>query len=182
MPAMQPAKPWAASKNAALASVTCDGRREQLGRDVVGPSRRWRTSSSKLDRPARPDRPVAQQPADDPRARLGRRPEAERRQQVEHDVVVVAGVEGDVVAAGLGDGADHVERLVAVERGDLDRDDALDLGEPPPERDRSSRPAHGRLEVEADERDHPGDGPAVGQQLVVVGVAPAPPRLSRPAW
>ncbi len=49
--------------------------------------------------------------------------------EVGDDGVVVAGVEGDVVPAGVDDGADHVERLVAVERGDLDGDDVGDLGE-----------------------------------------------------
>ena len=87
-----------------------------------------------------------------------------------HDVVVVAGVERDVVAAGLGDGADHVERLVAVERRHLDGDHVLDLGEPPPERVRQHAPADGRLQVEADQRDDLGHRAAVGDQRVVVGV------------
>src|SRR5687768_13173925 len=68
----------------------------------------------------RPNRPVAQQPANDPafdRLVAGR--DAVRREQVHHDVVVVARVQRDVIAPRLGDGADDVERLIAVERRHL---------------------------------------------------------------
>ena len=99
MPAMQPAKSWAASKNAALASVVADGQTKQSAGIASGPARR-RGSVEQLDRPASPDRPVAQQPAHDPPLDLAAADlEAVRGQQVEHDVVVVAGVKGDVVAA-----------------------------------------------------------------------------------
>ena len=58
----------------------------------------------------------------------------ERRDEVEHDVVVVAGIERDaVLGAGLGNAAQHVERAVAIERRDLDGDDVVDRGEPGPE-------------------------------------------------
>ena len=68
--------------------------------------------------------------------------EAERRDEVADDVVVVAGVERDVVAARFGDGADHVERLIAIERRDLDRHDPRNLRETPPERVRQRPSAH----------------------------------------
>ena len=168
---MQPAKPLAASKKAALASVTSMPRRSSSGR---APGRRRDAALAlveQLDRPAS-SRPPSARAA---RRRSGARPssadgEAERREQVGDDVVVVAGVERDVVAPGLGDGPDDVERLVAVERRDLDRDDVLDLGEAPPERVRQQPAAHRGLEVEADERDDLGDGAAVGDERVVVRV------------
>ena len=173
---MQPAKPLAASKKAALQSVTSTARRSSSAGIGPPPSMaRWH-SLQQFDRLSRPDRPVAQQPADDPALDRAARPrEAVRRQQVQHDVVVVAGVERDVVAARLGHGADDVERLVAVERRDLDGDDVLDLGEPPPERERQHAAAHRRLQVEAHDRQDLGDGAAVGDQLVVARRPSAPP-------
>ena len=45
-----------------------------------------------LDRASRPDAPMPQQAADDPPA------QGIRREQVEHDVIIVAGVERDVAA------------------------------------------------------------------------------------
>src|SRR3954453_17535241 len=92
--------------------------------------------------------------------------EAVRREQVEHDVVVITGVERDVVAARVGDGADNVDGLVPVERRDLYGDDVLDLGEPSPERIRQDPAADGGLKVKADDRDDVGDGAGVGGQLV----------------
>src|SRR5215210_5072652 len=69
----------------------------------------------------RPNRPVAQQAADD--AALGETVAAQVKvvggEQVQGDVVVVARVQGDVVAAGLGDRADDVERLIPIERRHL---------------------------------------------------------------
>ena len=59
--------------------------------------------------------------------------EAVGGKKVGDDVVVVAGVEGDVIAAGFHDGAHDVEGLIAVERGHLDGDDVFDLGEATPE-------------------------------------------------
>src|ERR1041385_5516550 len=44
-----------------------------------------------------------------------------RLQKVPHNVVVVAGVQRDIVAPRLRHRAYHVDRLVAVERRDLDR-------------------------------------------------------------
>jgi hypothetical protein len=49
--------------------------------------------------------------------------DAERQQQVEDDVVVVAGIERDAVdRLRLDEAADDVERVVAVEGGGLDGD------------------------------------------------------------
>ena len=81
-----------------------------------------------------------------PTARAARRrsrtrpppPTPERGQQVGDDVVVVAGVERDVRRGRSRRAPAHVERLVAVERRDLDRHDARDLDERAPERVASS--------------------------------------------
>lgn len=80
--------------------------------------------AEKLHGRVSPHAPVAQQAADDA-ARDGFSPmrEGERRKQVGDDGVVVAGVEREIVAAGVGDSADYIDRLVAVKRRQLDGDD-----------------------------------------------------------
>src|SRR5947209_631573 len=103
---MHPAKPFLASKSAALASVS------------------WA--------------PVAP---------------GEGGDEVGHDRVVVARVEGDVGAAARGQGAGDVERRVAIEGGHLDGHHGLDLEERSPEGLVQDPSADGRLEVEAEERD-----------------------------
>ncbi len=124
-----------------------------------------------FDRFARPNRPVAEQPADDTALRRSAvHLEAVGRNQIQNDVVVVPRVEGDVVAPGLRDRADHVERLVAIERRDLDGCDVLQLCEPPPERVRQRPAAHRRLKVETDQRYHLSHAPAVRDKPVVIGV------------
>ena len=65
MPAMHPAKPLAASKNAALASVTSTPARSSARRHRARARRRV-TLAEQRDRALRPHRPVAEQAADDP--------------------------------------------------------------------------------------------------------------------
>ena len=80
--------------------------------------------------------------------------ELKLREQIEHDVVVVARVERDVArATGLGDRAHHVEGLIAVERGDLDAGNIRHLGKPSPEVGRKQAPARRRLEIESEHGD-----------------------------
>src|SRR5918912_382226 len=122
MPAIQPAKSCRASKTAAFMSVTAGA--------SAGP-------------PAAPRRPARASP---PAARLAR----EGRHEVDDDAVVVAGVEREVVAPGVGHGAHDVVRPIAAERGDLDRPHARQLGERPPERVVEDASADGGLEVEAE--------------------------------
>ena len=92
----------------------------------------------------------------------------DRGGEVEQDVVVIAGIDGDpLLGAGLDDAAHHVERAVAVERRGLDRDRVVDPGEAPPEPGRQHPPADRRLEVEPDQRDLAGDQAAVLDQRVL---------------
>ena len=128
-PAMQPWKSLATSKNALLQSVTRLSSASSSASIAPPLARRaalQRSSSSTASRvhtdqwPSRPPRKrtVTGAPS---------RAHRERRHQVEHDVVVVAGVERDpVLGAGRDDAADDVERAIAVERRDLDRDDVVD--------------------------------------------------------
>ena len=69
------------------------------------------------------------------------------------------------LAAARRERAHDVERLVAVERGDLDRDDRLDLEEAAPEALVEEAPADRRLEVEPDERQHLAHRAAVRDEL-----------------
>ena len=66
--------------------------------------------------------------------------------------------------------ASDVERAIAIERRDLDRDDALDVQEGAPERRVEDAAADGRLKVEADHGDDLGDRAAMLEQRRVVGI------------
>ena len=92
------------------------------------------TFLEEFDRFPGPDGPMPKQTAHDAASdRLSLLSERVRREQIQDDVVIVAGVKGDVVALGLDHGADHVQRLIAIERRDFDGDDIFDLGKAPPE-------------------------------------------------
>src|SRR5215813_1319614 len=101
-----------------------------------------------LDGALHPDAPVAEQPsldADGVRHALDH--DRERRNEVEDDVVVVAGIERDPVGcAGLDYASQDVEGAVAVERRNLDGDYVLDRGESALERDRKWDAANRRLQ------------------------------------
>ena len=91
---MQPRKALAASKIAPLASVTAAASVSKA---------RWNGRASVRDLPAtsmlghrdsRPERPMSQQAAHDPHRTLAS--QFEPRQQVEEDVIVIAGVQRDL--------------------------------------------------------------------------------------
>ena len=112
---------------------------------------------------------MAEQPAlDAHRNGLAVAHEAPGRDQVEQDVIVVAGVEGHaLLGAGLDDAPHHVQRAVAAEGRDLDRHHVLQRGEAAPEGGSEHDTAHRRLQVEADEGDALGEPGAVLQPLVL---------------
>ena len=97
-------------------------------------------------------------------------PPRKRREQIGHDRIVVARVERDVVASALGQRGRDVERAVAIERRDLDRDHAFDVEEAAPERPVEHASAHGRLQVEPDDRDDVRDAAAVIEDTPIVVV------------
>ena len=166
-PGMQPAKSLATSKKALLQSVTRESSASSSSSIRPAATARWIRSSictaprvQTLQCPSRPPRMRT-------RHRLAVALHRERREQVEHDVVVVAGVERDAVLGARGHhAADHVERAVAVEGRHLDRDDVVDRGEAAPELHRQGNAADRGLQVEADQRDHLRDRLAVRDQLV----------------
>src|SRR5436190_1978096 len=101
-----------------------------------------------------PNGPMAQESADHP-VNDGRAVAHDLvgREQVVHDVVVVASVESNIVAAAFGNGADYREGAIAVEGGDLDCASVLDLAEAAPKFDRQVDAADGGLKVKAEEAD-----------------------------
>ena len=93
----------------------------------------------------------------------------ERCQKIEHDVIVIAGVERHPpLSARRDDAADDIERAVAIERCDLDRNHLLDFGEPAPELPRELDTTNRRLKVEPHERYRQRHRAAVRNQLVFV--------------
>src|SRR5436309_16025631 len=68
----------------------------------------------------RPDCPMAQQAA---READGPRPEFKNREQVEQDVIIVSGVQRDLASpAGISNGPDNFDGLIAIEGSYLDGD------------------------------------------------------------
>ena len=122
-----------------------------------------------LHRRAHPDRPVAQEPtAETQRDRSAVAHDRVRRDQVQHDVIVVAGVEADALfGVRFGDAAHHVERTVAIERCDLDRHHVVDLRKAAPEPRAERDPADAGLQIEADERNLVGHLAAMRDQSIV---------------
>jgi len=118
-----------------------------------------------LDRLVRPAAPVAEESAANPHPLFaGSGDDPVPGQEVDYNVVIVAGVEGDV-APGFGDGAHHVESLVAVERRHLDCQHVVDLGELLPEFVRQRAAADAGLKVESDDRHDFRHGAAVFEHL-----------------
>ena len=95
----------------------------------------------------------------------------EWRQQIRDNRIVVARVERDVAAAAVGQGRHDIERAIAIEGGNLDRDDAIDLEKAAPERPIQDAAAHGGLQVEPDERDDLRHTPAVIEHALIIGLA-----------
>src|SRR5690606_10344881 len=97
------------------------------------------------------------------------------------DMVVVAGVEGDLVrAARRGQRSHDVERLIPIERGDLDRYDRFQLEEAAPKGVIEPPTAHRRLQVKPDDRDLFRDQAAMLDQTIVIGV-PERPEAEQPS-
>ena len=145
---------------------------EQLRRDLR-PAAVLREFREELRRLAGPDRPVAEQAARKALAAdlpvfVGKGVLGEK---VDDDVVVVAGVEGDLPAPG-GEGGrpDQLEGLVAVEGRALDGDDVFDRADLLPLIVGEHPPADRRLEVKADDRQHLRDG-AGPLDKIVLGIA-----------
>ncbi len=139
---MTPWKPLAASKKAALDLGDGAVERQQGGRHGLGVAHDL-AALEQFDRLLRPYRPVAEQ-ATGKTQRTGMGDKGQ--DQVEDDVVVIAGIERHPIGcARSGDAMHDVERRIAVERGDLDADHVVDLRETAPERfpERNAPPTAG---------------------------------------
>src|SRR5690606_16288680 len=157
------------------------GERQDVRRDLRG-AVHGAEALEELDRAAGPDGPLSEEPADDPAlARLAvgsTKPEG--RHEIEDDLIVVPGVERDVLASRRDDRPHDVERPVAIEAGDLDRDDVLDLGEAAPKGVRQLAPADRRLEIEAEDRDDLGDRAHVSEDRVLIRLIAEGPEAEKP--
>jgi hypothetical protein len=125
-----------------------------------------------FDGAAGPNGPLAQEAADDAaldHAVVGF--EAKGGEEIGDDVVIVAGVEGNIIAAGFGDGADYVDGLIAIEGSNFYRENIFDLGESPPEFIGQEASADGRLQVKADDRGDIGDLAAVAEKFFLRRIA-----------
>src|SRR5262245_47858278 len=96
--------------------------------------------------------------------------ETEWREEISNDGVIVAGVECNVVAPGFSNGADHINRLIAVERRNLDGDDIFDRRQPLPEGMREQTASRCRLQIESEQRQCLSHRCAVGEQVVIAGL------------
>src|SRR5689334_14663394 len=76
-----------------------------------------------------------------------------RRDEIEHDVVIVASVKGDVIASRLDDGADNVNGLIAIEWRNLDGDDVCDFGKAPPKGEGQGASTDGGLKIKSNDGD-----------------------------
>ena len=75
-----------------------------------------------------------------------------RRDQIADNVVVIAGVKRDLRRpARIGNSAKHIESLITVERGHLDRGHTFQRGESSPEFIRKDASAYRRLQVKPDD-------------------------------
>src|SRR4051812_27416940 len=115
-------------------------------------------AAEEIDGCLRPHRPLPEQATVEPtHDGLATHDDGEWGDQVGDDAIVVAGVKGDVRSSALDHGAHDVDGRVSIERRDLDRPDAGNLGEGPPERVAERSSSHRRLQVEAEEWNHVSD-------------------------
>src|SRR4051812_9317859 len=107
-------------------------------------------ASEKIDRGLNPYTPVAKKPTPDAHENaLVAAGDDERSDEVEQDMIVVAGIEGDsVLRLSCDNAANDIQCPVAVERRDLYSDDIVDLGKTAPEGGRKNETPDRRLQIE----------------------------------
>src|SRR5450755_1030838 len=114
-------------------------------------------------RSLRPNRPVTQQSAHDAHPLTE---EIVLGQQINHYVVVISGVKGDVlIAAAFDNSANYIQRVIPIERRDLDSDHIWNLGKLPPEFIWQNTTAYCWLQIKANDGSDGGDGPTIFKQL-----------------
>ena len=128
MPGMHPLKIVRGIKDGAICVRDLLSQCQQFAGNLIGMSLgEGEVRNGRL----RPHRPMSQQAAGNSE-RLSA--EVKLREQVVQNVVIVSGVESDFLgAARLRQGANNVERLIAIKRRDLNRDDIFDLNKLAPE-------------------------------------------------
>jgi len=111
--------------------------------------------------------PVPQQTATDGQSAITN---FERSDQIGYNVVVIARIESDVGTPGVSHRSDHIQRLIAIKRGNLDCHDCGDFCETPPEGVRQHSTSHRRLQIKTEQRNDAGHLTAVFQQFLFGGL------------
>ena len=155
-------------KQCAIAVGHLAVQRQQFGRYLPA-CNRLVCAREQLHGALRPHTPVAQQATLDAHGNgFAIAHERERRQEVQHDVVVIAGVKRHALFGLGGDHtANYIKRAVAVEWRHLDGHHVVDFAEAPPEINAKVNAAHGWLQVEPDQWHHLGHRAAMRDQRVV---------------
>src|ERR1700745_469198 len=144
---MHPAKLWAALKKAALQSVISNPVRRR-SREIRSPAfAAWHCRNKSTAERVQTAQWPKRAPNDPPLYDLAVDLEGVRSNEVRHDIVIVARVEGDV-SPRLSHSADCIQRLVTVEGCNLDGHNIVDFGELAPECVGKCSTSHRRLQVE----------------------------------
>ena len=119
---------------------------------------------------------MSQQPPGEVNCRLSLRAgKAVSGQQVDNDAVVVSGIECHaVLPSAVDQRTRNIQRLVAIEAGNLDREYLLDLEKPAPEGVPEQPASHRGLQVETKERDDFRHRTAMFDQFRFIGIAQRP--------
>ena len=141
---------------------------DKVGTDGVITVEESQTFGMELDCLLGPDGPMAEQAAHNVALDgLAVGAKAMWREQIEHDVVIVARVERDVMdPPRFGHRSHNLQRLIAIERRYFDRDNVRNFNETPPEFQRQQPPARRRLQIKPKQREFPGNFLAMRDKLL----------------
>src|SRR3954470_4847571 len=95
---------------------------------------------------------------------------AKWRHQIDNNVVVVPGIKSDILAPALCDGANHIDRLVAIERSNFNGDDIFNFSEAAPKRVAQHSATRCWLKIKSDQRNHFRDTAAMSDHFIFSGV------------
>src|SRR4051812_48095756 len=96
---------------------------------------------------------------------------AKWRHQIDNNVVVVPGIKSDILATALRDRANHIDRLVAIERSNFNGDDIFSFSEAPPEREAQQSATRCGLKIKSDQWNDFSDTAAMSDHFVFHGIA-----------
>src|SRR4051812_45842764 len=92
------------------------------------------------------------------------------RQEIEDDIIIVTGIERNVIAARFSHGPHDIQRLITIEWRNLDRHNLVNLGKSTPKTERQNAPAHRRLQIESDQRNDFRYLPAMDDKAILIRI------------